>query len=178
MCGGLNLSNGLGCSAACKYQNGQYQLQFARDRQYVHFQLTYFRYPIGINTWTGVAFGHSMNDGLDFISIRIFNNNVSVTDEFVRGFTQPKLDAKQNIIVQYSSLHNGNLRVRLAKPVFANDTADFSLASCLPWQFPFMLSPLDSSGKIRKHQITPQGVVVCMDQCPCGPASTSSRCQL
>ncbi|VBB33606.1 unnamed protein product, partial [Acanthocheilonema viteae] len=166
------------CAAACKYQQGQYQLQFARDRQYVHLQLTYLRYPIGTNTWTGIAFGHSMNDGLDFISVRIFNNKISVTDEFVRGYRPPKLDAKQNVIVQHASLDNGDLRIRFARPVLSNDTADFSLASCLPWQFPFMLSPLDSAGQIRKHQISPLGMVICMDQCPCGPTSTLNRCQL
>lgn len=56
----LNLYSNLECAAACKYQQGQYQLLFAKDQQYVHLQLTYLRYPIGINTWTGIAFGHSM----------------------------------------------------------------------------------------------------------------------
>uniref|UniRef100_A0A0R3RXF6 DOMON domain-containing protein n=1 Tax=Elaeophora elaphi TaxID=1147741 RepID=A0A0R3RXF6_9BILA len=170
--------NDLGCAAVCNYQQGQYKLQFARDQQNVHLQLTYHRYPTGTNTWTGVAFGHSMNDGLDFINVRVLDNKVLVTDEFVQGFRPPQLDAKQNIIVQSASLDNGNLRVRLARPVFSNDTADFSLANCLTWQFPFMLSPLDSAGKVRKHQITPQGMVVCIDQCHCGPASTPKRCQL
>ncbi|VDK72925.1 unnamed protein product [Litomosoides sigmodontis] len=167
-----------GCSAACKYEQGQYQLLFARDREYVHLQLTYLRYPIGVNTWTGVAFGHSMNDGLDFIGVRVFNNKVSVTDEFARGFRVPQLDARQNVIVQYASLSNGDLQVRFVRPVLSNDTADLSLDSCLPWQFPFVLSPLDATGQIRKHQVTPHGMVICMDQCLCGPASTSNRCQL
>ncbi|VDO35877.1 unnamed protein product [Brugia timori] len=123
-----------GCVAACKYQQGQYQLQFARDQQHVHLQLTYLQYPAGTNTWTGVAFGQSMNDGLDFISVRVLDNKVLVSDEFVQGFRQPKLDDRQNVIVQYASLHNGNLRVRLARPIISNDTADFSLANCLPWQ--------------------------------------------
>ncbi|EJW77108.1 hypothetical protein WUBG_11985, partial [Wuchereria bancrofti] len=84
------------CVAACKYQQGQYQLQFARDQQYVHLQLTYLQYPAGTNTWTGVAFGQSMNDGLDFISVRVLDNKVLVSDEFVQGFRQPKLDDRQN----------------------------------------------------------------------------------
>uniref|UniRef100_A0A1I8EC45 DOMON domain-containing protein n=1 Tax=Wuchereria bancrofti TaxID=6293 RepID=A0A1I8EC45_WUCBA len=167
-----------GCVAACKYQQGQYQLQFARDQQYVHLQLTYLQYPAGTNTWTGVAFGQSMNDGLDFISVRVLDNKVLVSDEFVQGFRQPKLDDRQNVIVQYASLHNGNLRVRLARPIISNDTADFSLANCLPWQFPIALSPLDPTGQIRKHQITPHEMVVCINRCPCGSTSTPNECQL
>uniref|UniRef100_A0A7I4NLL2 DOMON domain-containing protein n=1 Tax=Brugia malayi TaxID=6279 RepID=A0A7I4NLL2_BRUMA len=141
-----------GCVAACKYQQGQYQLQFARDQQH--------------------------NDGLDFISVRVLDNKVLVSDEFVQGFRQPKLDDRQNVIVQYASLHNGNLRVRLARPIISNDTADFSLANCLPWQFPIALSPLDPTGQIRKHQITPHEMVVCINRCPCGSTSTPNECQL
>uniref|UniRef100_A0A915PUU8 DOMON domain-containing protein n=1 Tax=Setaria digitata TaxID=48799 RepID=A0A915PUU8_9BILA len=166
-----------GIKAACQYQRGQYQLRFARDQQYVHLQLTYFRYPTGINTWTGVAFGKSMSDGLDFIGVRVLGDRILVSDEFVRGFRPPVLDVGQNIIVESASLFNGDLRVRLARPIFSNDTADFSLANCLPWQFP-TLSPLDPNGRILKHRITPQGMVVCMNRCPCGPASAQNQCQL
>lgn len=71
---------------------------------------------------------------MDFIGVRVFDNKVLVTDEFIRGFKPPKLDVTQNVIVHYASLDDGNLRVRLARPILSNDTADFSLASCLPWQ--------------------------------------------
>uniref|UniRef100_A0A0N5D2W2 DOMON domain-containing protein n=1 Tax=Thelazia callipaeda TaxID=103827 RepID=A0A0N5D2W2_THECL len=168
----------LGCAAVCQYRHGSYLLQFARNQQYAYFKLTYNDYPLGQNAWTGVAFGESMYSGLDFIGVLIVNRKVLVFDEFVRGYSPPVVDTQQNVFVQSISLINGNLQVQFARPIISNDSADFSLAGCLFWQFPTTLSAVRSNGQIHKHVSIPQKMMICLDRCPCGPSSTAAQCQL
>uniref|UniRef100_A0A183E766 DOMON domain-containing protein n=1 Tax=Gongylonema pulchrum TaxID=637853 RepID=A0A183E766_9BILA len=153
-------------------------LRFGRDQQFVHFLLTYFRYPWGANAWTGVAFGNSMRDGLDFIAVRILENRVLISDEFIRGFRPPWSDASQDVVIHSVTFIGGNLRVQFTRPLQSADIADFSLAGCLPWQFPTVLSPVGLDGHIHKHVVTPERTIVCIDRCPCVFNSTSNPCGL
>uniref|UniRef100_A0A914YZV8 DOMON domain-containing protein n=1 Tax=Panagrolaimus superbus TaxID=310955 RepID=A0A914YZV8_9BILA len=74
-------------SAICRYTNGQYDLSWVVDHSdNVHFQLIYRNFP-RLNAWTGVAFGQSMAGGLDAVIVKVINGRVSVSDEYVRGYS-------------------------------------------------------------------------------------------
>uniref|UniRef100_A0A914DQ30 DOMON domain-containing protein n=1 Tax=Acrobeloides nanus TaxID=290746 RepID=A0A914DQ30_9BILA len=118
------------------------------------------------NTWVAIAFGYSMNSGLDIAMIKVINGRVFVTDESVHHYGPPMPDYSQNVQAQRASYANGVLRVTFSRPVFASEYfADHSLAGCTPWQFVTVGGMVHGYHRIGKHFQYPIIRNVCTQQC-------------
>uniref|UniRef100_A0AC34QK12 DOMON domain-containing protein n=1 Tax=Panagrolaimus sp. JU765 TaxID=591449 RepID=A0AC34QK12_9BILA len=156
-----------GVAAVCRFNNGQYDLAWIVDRSNnVHFQLRYFNFP-PVNAYTGIAFGQSMESGLDTILVKLINGKISVTDEYVQGFGPSFPDRSQDVTVQNAEYSQGTLKVRFTRPIRPTEpVVDYALSGCTPWQFITAPGAVhDYFGRVGKHSRRPITQIVCIDQC-------------
>ncbi|KAI6177391.1 DOMON domain-containing protein [Aphelenchoides bicaudatus] len=151
--------------AACNFNHGDYKLQWTVSGNTVHFTLTYRKYPQDLDTWTGIAFGEGMMQGLDAILVKNTKGKVTVTDDAVFGYGPAHSDASQDVKVESTKVKNGVLQVKFSRPIKSNDKqADLPIEGCTTWQFITSLNPYYGS-HTSKHVQTPISQRVCLDKC-------------
>lgn len=130
--------------------------------------------------WTGIGFGPGGMQSGDFIIANVFSGEVAVTDRHAIGFAEPLVDAKQDIRVVKSSVHDETIEVEFSRPISTGDSEDATLQdpgnnNCQIFIFPTSGGVSTSIRNIRKHSGTPESKNICnLDACvppPTGPQS-------
>ncbi|ETN87304.1 DOMON domain protein [Necator americanus] len=150
----------------CIFREGPHQVIYGIRNGIVHFRIIIRGVPQMASGWTGIGFGNGMTDGLDTIIVRLSNGRISVTDEYVRGYTSSSPDRINNVVVHSSKLNNGVLSVTFSRPVNAMEYPyDSSLLGCQPWQFLVGLNRMGPRGEQHHHMMRPVHRTVCIDEC-------------
>ncbi|PAV71145.1 hypothetical protein WR25_07343 [Diploscapter pachys] len=157
-------------SAACS---------FTYDNHRVKQRVTYgvkngtlsFRFVLtgiksGTTGWTGIGFGSSMHSGIDTIMLRLWNDQIFITDEYVKGHKSPSPDKVNNVRVYSTKVTDGVMVAAFSRSVHSYEQPyDASLVKCSPWKFIIGLNRMSSNGHARHHSVTPIHRIVCLDNC-------------
>ncbi|VDL65399.1 unnamed protein product, partial [Nippostrongylus brasiliensis] len=150
----------------CIFRESSYQVIYGIRNGIVHFRVILHGVPHMASGWTGIGFGNSMINGLDTIVVRVANGRITVTDEYVRGYTSSFPDRINNVMVHGSRMDGGTVSVTFSRPVNSVEYPyDSSLLGCQPWKFVIGLNRMGPSGELYHHMMTPVHRIVCIDQC-------------
>ncbi|EYC24191.1 hypothetical protein Y032_0014g2372 [Ancylostoma ceylanicum] len=153
-------------AAPCIFRDGPHQVIYGIRNGVVHFRIIIRGIPHMASGWTGIGFGNGMTEGLDTIIVRLNNGRISVSDEYVRGYTSSFPDRINNVKVHSSRLEGNTMSVTFSRPVNSMEYPyDNSLLGCQPWKFLVGLHRMGPRGDLHHHMMTPVHRTVCIDEC-------------
>ncbi|PAV71144.1 hypothetical protein WR25_07342 [Diploscapter pachys] len=153
-------------SIPCSFIYGNQQVTYGIRNGTLHFRFVLTGIRPGTTGWTGVGFGSSMYSGIDTIMIRVLNNRILITDEYVRGYQPPYPDRINNVYVYGTRLTNGVMVAAFSRPIYSYEQPyDANLVGCTPWKFMVGLNRMDINGHAHHHSVTPIHQVVCLNNC-------------
>lgn len=136
------------CTTDCRYE-----VEWTSDGTVARFTV---RTDLKDGQWTALGFS---KDGLmaesDVIVMGVNEGTVTVTDQYMSGYSKPVVDEMQDIFDVETAFKNGRLVANFSRELNSKDAKDLNLQKCAFLLYTPEPGVFEKTGELRKHTETP-----------------------